>query len=64
MTHSPHLEIMYAGLADDCERCIELADHPDQLDAENRARLRAGHLYSALDHRAAVKLAALLEGIA
>lgn len=61
MTHSSHDDILEAGLHDECLRCADLADHPDQLDAENRARLRAGHLYTALDHRAAVKLAALIE---
>jgi hypothetical protein len=56
--HSPHLEILEDGLNSECLRCADLADHPDQLDAGNVARLRAGHLYTDLDHRAAEKLAA------
>ena len=55
-THAPHDEILEAGLSDECLRCIELADHPDQLDEVNRMRISAGHLYSDLDRKAAMRL--------
>jgi hypothetical protein len=55
-THSFHDEILEAGLDDECLRCVELADHPDQLDDVNRARIEAGHLYSRLDRVAAMRL--------
>lgn len=55
-THSLHDEILEAGLDDECLRCVELADHPDQLDDVNRMRLQAGHLYSDLDRVAAMRL--------
>lgn len=57
-THSFHDEILEAGLDDECLRCVDLADHPDQLDAANVARIRAGHLYTDLDRRAAASLTA------
>jgi hypothetical protein len=56
--HAIHDDILEAGLHDECLRCVDLADHPDQLDAPNVARIRAGHLYTELDRRAAEKLAA------
>lgn len=62
MTHSPHDDILEVGLDDECLRCADLANHPDQLDAANVARIRAGHLYTDLDRRAAVNLAAWDEG--
>lgn len=56
-THSPHDEILEVGLNDECLRCVDLADHPDQLDEVNRARIRAGHLYTYRDRVAATNLA-------
>lgn len=34
-THTPHPEIAEHGLADDCERCGELAGQPLELDNPN-----------------------------
>lgn len=34
-SHDPHPEISEHGLADGCERCGELAEHPLELDPEN-----------------------------
>ena len=55
-THAPHDEILEAGLDEECLRCVELADHPDQLDEVNRMRILSGHLYSDLDRVAAMHL--------
>lgn len=35
MTHTPHPDVHQYGLADDCPRCAEHAEHPlDSLDRE------------------------------
>lgn len=34
-THVPHPDTHEHGLADDCERCAELAQHPLELDNAN-----------------------------
>lgn len=57
-THDFHDEILEAGLDDECLRCVELADHPDQLDEVNTARILAGHTYTHLDRVAAMRLQA------
>ena len=62
--HSFHPEIHTHGLADECERCQELAEHPEKLlDQVNRARLLYGGAITLLDIDAARRLrAALREG--
>jgi hypothetical protein len=54
--HSFHDDILEAGLEDECLRCHDLAMFPEQLDAENRARIQRGHLYTHLDRVAATNL--------
>lgn len=55
--HSYHEDTHTHGLADDCERCQELAEHPESsLDEENTRRLWAGRIYTLTDVRAARKL--------
>lgn len=58
-SHSFHPDIYEAGLEESCPRCREHAEHPDGLDAQNRARLLRGEIHSRLDQVAAGRLRAL-----
>lgn len=56
-THSVHPDSHTHGLADDCPRCQEHAEHPERgLDRDNIRRLLRGETYTKLDERAAARL--------
>jgi hypothetical protein len=58
-THSFHEDSHTHGLADDCERCQEHAEHPEtSLDRANLERLLAGEIHTRLDRVAADRLKA------
>lgn len=56
-SHSYHPRSHTHGLHPGCPRCEQLADDPETgLDAENRARILAGEIYTELDQRAEWRL--------
>jgi len=56
-SHTLHEDSHTHGLADDCPRCREHAEHPEaSLDRTNTARLLRGQVYTALDRAAASRL--------
>jgi hypothetical protein len=56
-THIFHPDTHEHGLASDCPRCIEHAEHPERgLDSDNLERLRQGRIFTPLDKIAAIHL--------
>jgi hypothetical protein len=57
MIHTPHDDILEAGLDSACPRCQELAADPVvNLDSANLHRIMSGHVYSDLDREALARL--------
>lgn len=57
-THGPHPDVHTHGLADDCERCFEIAEYPiGRADADLLLRLTIGDdLITDTDYRARQRL--------
>lgn len=53
VSHEWHRDVHQFGLVDSCDRCQELADHPDELDHAMHDRLLYGRLLTQLDQKAA-----------
>lgn len=51
--HGLHPDVHQHGLVEGCQRCEDLALHPDQLDDDMRDRLCYGRLVTRLDEIAA-----------
>lgn len=55
--HSPHPDSHEFGLADDCERCAEHAEHPERgLDIKNARRIWQGECYTTCDRIARARM--------